>query len=89
MTKLQEALKNIVSSCRTLMRLSEAIHAEHFDNGLNLFDYLNGSLEDALYFLCDENTDTLEESTVDKLLKDNTLSDEQIATKLLVLVKRK
>ena len=71
------------------MRLSEAVNAETPDNGNNLFDHLHGALEDSLYFLCDENTMDLQSSTVDRLIRDDSLSDDQVAEALSALVKIK
>ena len=72
------------------MRLSAAVnaeYAEYTDHTNNLFDHLYGALEDSLYFLCDENTMDLESSTVDRLLRNSSLSDAQVAAVLSALVK--
>lgn len=86
---VQEALSLIVKSIRTTIRLSEAINSETPDSSNNLFDYLHGNLEDALYYLCDEKTFELQDSTVDRLIRDDSLSDDQVGEALSALVKIK
>ena len=87
MKNVQEALSRIVNCIRKTMRLAEAVNSELPENGNNLFDYLYGTLEDAVYYLCDENTLELQSSTVDMLIRDDSLSDRQVAETLSALVK--
>lgn len=83
----REALVRIVRSCRKAMQLSE-IFSDHVCQGKceTVFDNLYGDLEDCLYFLNDENTSELAESTVDKILKDDSLSDDDATDILLKLI---
>ena len=87
MKNLQAALTRIIHSCRKAMRLSEIFASEVSKGVDNCFDDIYGSMEDALYFLCDEHTATLSESIVDRFLRDDSLSDEQVAETLSALVK--
>lgn len=90
MKNVQEALTRIIHSCRRAMRLSEIFASEITEGTVsNCFDDIHGDLEDALYFLCDEHTDTLPESIVDRLIRDESLSDEEVAEHLSALVKIK
>lgn len=86
---VQEALSRIVNCIRKTMRLAEAVSSELPDRENNLFDYLYGTLEDAVYYLCDEKTFELQDSTVDRLIRDDSLSDDQVAEALSALVKIK
>lgn len=83
----REALVRIVRSCRKAMQLSE-IFSDHVCQGKceTVFDNLYGDLEDSLYFLNDENTSELAENTVDKILKDDSLSDDDATDILLKLI---
>ena len=81
---LREALSLIVKSCRKSMQLAEIFSAE--GKSCNVFDDLYGNLEDVLYLLNDENTSELAESTVDKILKDDSLSDDDATDILLKLI---
>lgn len=83
---VKTALSLIVKSIRTTIRLSEAINSETPDSSNNLFDYLHGDLEDSLYYLCDEKTMDLQSSTVDRLIRDDSLSDDQVGEALSALV---
>ena len=86
---VQEALSRIVKCIRTTMRMAEAVNSELPENGNNLFDSLHGDLEDSLYHLCDEKTMDLQSSTVDRLIMDDSLSEDQVAEALSALVKIK
>lgn len=83
----REALLRIVKSCRKAMKLAE-IFSDYFTEGKtnNVFDDLHGDLEDALYLLNDENTSELAESIVDKVLRDDSLSDDDATDVLLKLI---
>ena len=83
----REALVRIVRSCRKAMQLSE-IFSDHVCHGKceTVFDNLYGDLEDSLYFLNDENTSELAESTVDRLLKNDGLSDDEVTDILLKMI---
>ena len=90
MKNIQEALTRIIHSCRRAMRLSEIFASEVTEGSVsNCFDDIYGDMEDSLYFLCDEHTDTLPESIVDRLIRDESLSDEKVAEHLSALVKIK
>ena len=86
MNHLTEALTKIVHSCRISIRLSDVFSSELSEKHDNIFDDLAGWLEDALYFLSNQQTVTLQESTVDRLLRDNVLTDGQVAEELSKLV---
>ena len=89
MNNVQEALTRIIKCTRTTMRLAEAVNAELPEKGINLFDGLFGDLMDSLYYLCDEKTFELQESTVYRLIRDDSLTDNQVAESLSALVKIK
>ena len=89
MNNLTEALTRIIHSCRRAMKLSEIFISEEDDKSSNCFDDIYGSLEDALYYLCDEHTSELQHSIVDRLIRDDSLSDSQVAETLSALVKIK
>lgn len=81
----KDAILRIVRSCRTARRLSN-IFADEVSSGINVFDHIAGDLEDALYIMNQEETETLEESVVNQLICNDALSDEDVADKLYELI---
>ena len=86
---MKEALTRIIHSCRRAMKLSEIFISEEDNKSSNCFHDIYGSLEDALYYLCDEHTSEIQQSVVDRLIRDDRLSDEEVAEILSALVKIK
>ena len=87
MNNVKEALKRIVYCCRRTMNLAEVFAYDQDERHNNIFDDIYGDLMDSLYYLCDQKTDTLPESIVYMLIKDDSLSEEEVAEKLAELVK--
>ena len=84
----KDALIRIVRSCRKAIHFAEVFHNE-FCSGMNVFDDIAGDLEDALYIMNQEKTNTLEESVVDQLICNDILSDEDVAETLYKLISSK
>ena len=82
---IKDALINIIHCCRKAKHLAEVVHTE-FSYTTNIFDDIAGELEDALYIINQEKTDTLQESVVDQLICTDTLSDEEVAETLYKLI---
>ena len=82
----KDALIRIVRSCRKAKHLSKVFDAE-FCSGMNAFDNIAGDLEDALFIMNQEKTDTLQESVVDQLICNDILSDEEVAETLYKFIR--
>ena len=82
----EEVLIRIVRPCRKALRLSEVIASEFTDGSHSVLDDILGDLEDALFIMNQEKTDTLSESVVDQLIRNLSISDEEVAEMLTKLI---
>jgi len=82
----EEVLIRIVRPCRKALRLSEVFSSELTEGSHTVLDDVLGDLEDALFIMNQEKTDTLEESVVDQLIRNLSISDEEVAEMLTKLI---
>lgn len=81
----KEALVRIICPCRKALRLAE-LFSEFENETNNIFDDLAGDLEDALFVMNQEQTETLPESVTDQLIRNSNLSDEEVADTIYKLI---
>ena len=79
----QDAITRLVCACRKTISVADRLHEALSLSQTTELDNIAGDIEDALYDMRGEQTDTLEESETDKLIRDLSIPCKIVAQRLI------
>lgn len=79
----QDAITRLVRACRKASGIADKISDALALGQITELDNIAGDIEDALYEMCEEHTNTLAESETDRLIRDLSIPCKTVAQQLI------